>query len=78
MIQLTPTILFFSLTVWIASIVAVIVVSAVSLLGLTLVPLINKTYYNEILQFLVALAVGCLTGDAFLHLLPHVSPPERG
>ena len=77
MIQLTPAILFFFTTVWVASVVAVLIISAVSLLGLALVPLVNKAFYNEVIQFLVALAVGCLTGDAFLHLLPHVSPSEK-
>ncbi len=52
---------------------AVVIISAVGLLGVAVVPLVNKTYYNDVIQFLVALAVGCLTGDAFLHLLPHVS-----
>uniref|UniRef100_A0A5K3EHM3 Zinc transporter ZIP10 n=1 Tax=Mesocestoides corti TaxID=53468 RepID=A0A5K3EHM3_MESCO len=57
--------------VWIASVVAVVIISAVGLLGVAVVPLVNKSYYNDVIQFLVALAVGCLTGDAFLHLLPH-------
>ncbi|VDK83140.1 unnamed protein product [Dibothriocephalus latus] len=59
------------LIVWIASIVGVIIISAVGLLGVAIVPLVGKKFYNDVIQFLVALAVGCLTGDAFLHLLPH-------
>uniref|UniRef100_A0A0X3PPJ3 Zinc transporter foi n=1 Tax=Schistocephalus solidus TaxID=70667 RepID=A0A0X3PPJ3_SCHSO len=57
--------------VWIASTVGVVIISAVGLLGVAIVPLVNKKFYNDVIQFLVALAVGCLTGDAFLHLLPH-------
>ncbi|KAL5963387.1 Zinc transporter ZIP10 [Taenia solium] len=57
--------------VWVASTIAVVIISAVGLLGVAVVPLVNKSYYNDVIQFLVALAVGCLTGDAFLHLLPH-------
>ncbi|VDL90025.1 unnamed protein product [Schistocephalus solidus] len=56
---------------WIASTVGVVIISAVGLLGVAIVPLVNKKFYNDVIQFLVALAVGCLTGDAFLHLLPH-------
>lgn len=31
----------------------------------------NKSYYHQLLQFLVALAIGTLCGDALIHLLPH-------
>ncbi|VDO06234.1 unnamed protein product [Rodentolepis nana] len=64
--------------VWIWSTVAVVIISAVGLLGVAVVPLVNKTYYNDVIQFLVALAVGCLTGDAFLHLLPHAISGSHG
>ncbi|PNF42923.1 hypothetical protein B7P43_G11841 [Cryptotermes secundus] len=36
-----------------------------------MVPLVQKTCYQQLLHFLVALAVGCMSGDALLHLLPH-------
>ncbi|VUZ51599.1 unnamed protein product [Hymenolepis diminuta] len=64
--------------VWIWSTVAVVIISAVGLLGVAVVPLVNKSYYNDVIQFLVALAVGCLTGDAFLHLLPHAISGGHG
>ena len=63
----------FLLAVWVAATIAIIIISMVGLLGVAVVPLVQKSYYNQVLQFLVALAVGALTGDAMLHLLPHVS-----
>lgn len=57
--------------VWGFSTVAVVVISLVGLLGVAVIPIMQKVFYNHLLQFLVALAVGALSGDALLHLLPH-------
>ncbi|CAH8554330.1 unnamed protein product [Schistosoma curassoni] len=57
--------------VWIASLISIFVISAVGLLGVGVVPLVQKVFFNQVIQYLVALAVGTLTGDAMLHLLPH-------
>lgn len=64
---------WFFFVVWVAATIAIVIISMVGLLGVAVVPLVQKSYYNQVLQFLVALAVGALTGDAMLHLLPHVS-----
>ena len=66
-------VLNFLLVVWGFSTVAVVVISLVGLLGVAVIPIMQKVFYNHLLQFLVALAVGALSGDALLHLLPHVS-----
>ncbi|XP_025836597.1 zinc transporter foi isoform X2 [Agrilus planipennis] len=58
-------------SVWLYSNVAVIVVSVCGVIGLAVIPIMQKKYYQSLLQFLVALAVGTLAGDALLHLLPH-------
>ena len=58
--------------VWGYAFLAVTVISLVGLLGVAVVPVMQKVFYNHLLQFLVALAVGSLVGDALLHLLPHV------
>ncbi|XP_012945688.1 zinc transporter ZIP10 isoform X1 [Aplysia californica] len=57
--------------VWGFSCVAVLIISLVGLLGVAVIPIMQKVFYNHMLQFLVALAVGALAGDALLHLLPH-------
>ncbi|VDK37491.1 unnamed protein product [Taenia asiatica] len=80
LLEMEMLIYFFLLIqpVWVASTIAVVIISAVGLLGVAVVPLVNKSYYNDVIQFLVALAVGCLTGDAFLHLLPHAIAGGHG
>ena len=65
--------LVFPFLVWGYSFLAVTLISLCGLLGVAIVPLMRRMFYNHLLQFLVALAVGTLTGDALLHLLPHVS-----
>nr|KAF6451133.1 solute carrier family 39 member 10 [Molossus molossus] len=56
---------------WICGIISVTVISLLSLLGVILVPIINQGCFKFLLTFLVALAVGTMSGDALLHLLPH-------
>uniref|UniRef100_A0A6I8P565 Alpha-catulin n=2 Tax=Ornithorhynchus anatinus TaxID=9258 RepID=A0A6I8P565_ORNAN len=56
---------------WIGGFIAISIISFLSLLGVILVPLMNRVFFKFLLSFLVALAVGTLSGDAFLHLLPH-------
>lgn len=57
--------------VWGFSFLSVIIISLVGLLGVAVIPIMQKVFYNHLLQFLVALAVGALSGDALLHLIPH-------
>ncbi|XP_038158960.1 zinc transporter ZIP6-like isoform X2 [Cyprinodon tularosa] len=58
-------------TAWVGGFVSITIISMLSLLGVVLIPLMNKVFFKFLLSFLVALAVGTLSGDAFLHLIPH-------
>jgi len=55
--------------VWLYTILAVIIVSAISLVGVFTLAIKSK-YLNNILHFFVAFSTGALIGDTFLHLLP--------
>ena len=63
--------------VWLYSSLCILAISACGLLGVAVIPIMHKTYYNHLLQFLVALAVGTLCGDALLHLMPHAMSPDH-
>ncbi|XP_072525043.1 zinc transporter ZIP6 [Salminus brasiliensis] len=56
---------------WIGGFLAITIISLLALVGVVLIPLMNRVCFNFLLSFLVALAVGTLSGDAFLHLIPH-------
>ena len=58
--------------VWGYGFVSVTIISITSLAGVATIPFMGKSIYKKILALLVALAVGSLTGDSLLHLLPHV------
>ncbi|XP_039279832.1 zinc transporter ZIP6 [Nilaparvata lugens] len=57
--------------VWTLALLSVFVISLAGLIGISLVPFLQRFFFEEILGFLMALAVGTLCGDALLHLLPH-------
>ncbi|XP_053328205.1 zinc transporter ZIP10 isoform X2 [Spea bombifrons] len=59
------------ISAWICGFISITVISLLSLLGVILIPIINQGCFKFLLNFLVALAVGTLSGDALLHLLPH-------
>jgi len=57
---------------YISATVAIIVIVAISLLcAIMVLPLLNKSFSKYILSLLTMLAVGCLSGDAIFHLVPH-------
>ncbi|CAG0895423.1 unnamed protein product [Darwinula stevensoni] len=60
-----------SFKVWMCSLVSVLVISLCGVLGVLVIPIMHRVFYRHLLQFLVAMAIGSLTGDALLHLLPH-------
>jgi zinc and cadmium transporter len=55
--------------VWINTIVSVLIVSAVSLIGIAIF-LFTKEKFNRMIIYLVSLSAGTLFGGAFIHLLP--------
>lgn len=57
--------------VWGYSFLSITVISVLSLAVIALVPCLGKSYYGLVMAFLVALAIGTLSGDAMLHLIPH-------
>ncbi|XP_041118300.1 zinc transporter ZIP10 isoform X1 [Polyodon spathula] len=60
-----------ALSAWVWGLISITIISLLSLLGVILVPISNQSCFKFLLTFLVALAVGTLSGDALLHLLPH-------
>lgn len=62
---------------FILMLLSVVLVSLISLVGISLLTLSHKTLH-EIIFILVALAVGALFGDCFLHLLPEAYRDSSG
>ncbi|XP_017096085.2 zinc transporter foi [Drosophila bipectinata] len=68
------------LYVWVYAFISVFACGLLGLVGVAIIPFMGSRYYKYIIQYLVALAVGTMTGDALLHLLPHslAGQDERG
>lgn len=60
------------LQMWLYGAGSVLFISIVGLCCILIIPMI-KNHHGNIIQLLVGLAIGTLTSDALLHLLPHVS-----
>lgn len=59
------------LRLWISACVSIMTISLCGIFGVLVIPIMQKVFYQYLLQFLVALAIGSMLGDAFLHLIPH-------
>ena len=62
---------------WVYSIVSVLIVSLISMVGLTAIS-INHESLKKILIYLVSFSTGALLGDAFIHLLPEAIEESGG
>lgn len=60
------------ISAWLYATVCVFIISICGLIGVAIVPLAKSVAYDEILRFLVALAIGTLCGDALM-----VSPSNQ-
>ena len=56
--------------IWAATLLSVIIVSAISVIGI-LTLAIKKTLLNKMILYFISFSAGALLGDAFLHLIPH-------
>ena len=56
--------------VWGYGILCVTIISFMSVIGVSFLPLMSKSFYNHLLTTLIGLAVGSLSGSALFHLIP--------
>ncbi|MBI2672134.1 ZIP family metal transporter [Candidatus Woesearchaeota archaeon] len=59
-----------TLTIFLYTLVSVVIVSLISLIGIFFLTLTNIKKIKVVLFFMVSVSAGALLGDAFIHLLP--------
>ncbi|KAK3092780.1 hypothetical protein FSP39_007146 [Pinctada imbricata] len=64
------------ISVWGYGIGSICAISVSGLIAVSFIPCLRRVLLNTVLQFLVALAIGALSGDAMIHLLPHAIGKE--
>jgi len=64
--------------IWLASSGAILVIALCGIFGVLIIPIMQRVFYQHLIQFLISLAVGTLVGDALLHLLPHAVIAKLG
>ena len=57
--------------IWLSASGSILLISLCGIFGILVIPIMQRVFYQHLIQFLIALAVGTLAGDALLHLLPH-------
>jgi len=60
-----------SVSIWLAGFGSILFISLVGVGSVLFLPMLKGNRSETILQFLIAVAVGTLVGDAFIHLVPH-------
>lgn len=63
---------FWFFLAWVYATISIAIISLCGLAGIAIVPLAKSIAYDEILRFLIALAIGTLCGDALM-----VSSPKN-
>jgi zinc and cadmium transporter len=64
-------------SVWALTLGALVIISAISLIGVIVLALNTETLRRSLLV-MISFAAGALLGDAFIHLLPEIAESERG
>lgn len=57
-------------SVWGYGILCVTIISLMSVIGVSFMPLMSKSFYDKLLTTLIGLAIGSLSGSALFHLIP--------
>jgi len=61
------------LPVWGLGFLFVTIISLCSLMGVSVLPFMDKNFYKQLLTVLIGLAVGSLAASSLFHLIPQVS-----